>query len=113
MRYVNSNTNFKVRFFQEVSTPIKVQTGLRQVDKLSIMLFNKALKRITINIEESQKMNLDRVNLLLAYADDIEVLGKSKDYILRITQKLLESSKMMSLKVNQQKIKYMRIKKQR
>lgn len=113
MRYVNSNTNFKVRFFQEVSTPIKVQTGLRQVDKLSIMLFNKALKRITINIEESQNMNLDRVNLLLAYADDIQVLGKSKDYILRITQKLLESSKMMSLKVNQQKIKYMRIKKQR
>jgi len=44
VKMCKSNTNLiKVRFWQETSTQFKVQTGLRQGDALSPMLFNIAI----------------------------------------------------------------------
>jgi len=107
VKMCNINTNFKVRFWQETSTQFKVQTGLHQGDTLSPMLFNIALEKVVRDMSNNRKMSLGDLNVLLAYADDIVIMGNSRDDIIQTTRKLLKTSKRMGLEVNQQKTKYM------
>lgn len=44
---------------------------------------------------------------ILAYADDIIILGNTRQEITQITSELLEASKKMGLYVNQEKTKFM------
>jgi len=106
VKMCNSNTNLKVRFWQETSTQFKVQTGLRQGDALSPMLFNLTLEKVVRDMTKERKMNLGELNVLLAYADDIVIMGNSRDEVIQTTRKLLKTSKRMGLEVNQQKTKY-------
>lgn len=54
-----------------------------------------------------QKMNLSELSVLLAYADDMVIMGNSRDDVIQTTRKLLKTSKRMGLEVNQLKTKYM------
>jgi len=54
-------------------------------------------------------MNLGILNVLLAYSDDIVLIGNSIDDVIQTTRKLLNSSETMGLQVNKNKPKYMRI----
>jgi len=107
VKMCNINTNFKVRFWQETSIQFKVQTGLLQGDALSPMLFNIALDKMVRDTSEDRKMSLGDLNVLLAYADDIVIIGNSRYDVIQTTRKLLKASKRMGLKVNQQKTKNM------
>lgn len=44
-------------------------------------------------------------NVILAYADEIIILGDIKNYIVNVTDKLIESSHRMSLIINEDKNK--------
>jgi len=44
---------------------------------------------------------------LLAYVDDIVILGESKTELERTIRKLIETSRKMGLKINKNKTKYM------
>ncbi|KAF0748721.1 Uncharacterized protein FWK35_00016848 [Aphis craccivora] len=139
---ISRNNLWKIMYDsgRETSTQFKVQTGLRQGDALSPMLFNIAMEKVVRDMSEDRKMNLDNLNVLLqrfstygtrttsgtwqahrwyantkrlrtavllAYADDIVIMGNSRDDVIQTTRQLLKTSKRMGLEVNQQKTKYM------
>lgn len=63
-----------------LSQSVEVVTGLRQGDALSPILFNFVLEKIVweINLCEGDELGQLTINIL-AYADDISLLGRSRD----------------------------------
>jgi len=89
------------------STQFEVRNGLRQGDALSPTLFNLALERVIREMQNSREMEMLGGNTLLAYADDIVILGKSKAELTTSTLNLLKNSEKMGLRVNESKTKFM------
>jgi hypothetical protein len=56
---------------------------------------------------KNEKWNLFVMNTLLAYTDDLVILGSSINEIKTSTEKLFKASKNMGLIVNEEKTKYM------
>lgn len=83
----NSNTTCKVRFLGRESGDFEVKSGLRQGDALSRILFNIALERIVRDMHETREMDLNGKGTLLAYADDIVILGDSQIEVEESTNK--------------------------
>jgi hypothetical protein len=81
---------------------------VKQGYDLSQLLFNCALEYAISSVQEKQyglKLNLTRQ--VLAYADDINILGENIDTIQKNIEALLNASKEVSLEVNSKKTKYM------
>jgi hypothetical protein len=55
-------------------------------------------------MSEDRKMNLAELNVLLAYADDIVIMGNSRDNVIQTTRKLLRTSKRMGLEPTENQI---------
>lgn len=55
-------------------------------------------------LSEDRKMNLGELNVLLAFADDIVIMGNSWDNVIQTTWKLLKSSKKMGLEPTKNQI---------
>ncbi|KAL4098323.1 hypothetical protein QTP88_022957 [Uroleucon formosanum] len=77
----NSNTTCKVRFLGRESGDFEVKSGLRQGDALSPILFNIALERVVRDMHETREMDLNGKGTLLAYADNIVILGDSQNEV--------------------------------
>jgi len=58
-------------------------------------------------MKDSRFMELVGNRTLLAYADDIVIMGESQDQIVSSTSKLIEFSQRIGLKINEDKTKYM------
>ena len=73
-----TETYSRVRFGKNLSEMFPIRNGLKQGDALSPLLLNFALdyafKRVQVN---QDGLKLNGTHLLLAYADDVNILGGS------------------------------------
>ena len=67
----NTNTACKVKFQNQLSESFEVETGLRQGDDLSLLLFNLAFVKVVRTIPAHWEMEILGKNIILAYADEI------------------------------------------
>jgi sorting nexin-29 len=107
VKICNEKTICKIRYLQNYSKTFEVKSGLCQGDALSPTLFNLVLEKIVRDANEQRSMDIIGESVILAYADDIVVLGKTKEVIVQTTEKLVEASKSMGLCINENKTKYM------
>jgi hypothetical protein len=70
--------------------------------------FNFALVYAIRKVQENQVgLKFYGIHQLLAYADDVNLLGDSIDTIKKNTETLIDSSKEVDLEINVEKTKYM------
>jgi len=84
--------------------PFEVKSGLKQGDTQSSALFNSALEIITRDTSDDRKMEISNEQVMLAYADDIEVMGETKVEDINSTSNLINAGKEIELHVNKGKL---------
>jgi len=83
---------------------------MKQGDDLSPLLFNSALEYAIRRVQVNQDgLKLNGTHQLLAYADDVIILGGSVDTVKKIAETLVAATKEIGLEVNAHKTKYMTV----
>lgn len=102
----NTHTVCKVKFDNGTSDSFEVIAGLKQLDVLSPVLFNLALEVRSMPMRQS--MTFLSNSMLLAYADDIVIIGSTRQDAVAIrANDLIKAAKPMGLEVNHGKTKYL------
>uniref|UniRef100_A0A0A9WMT6 Reverse transcriptase domain-containing protein n=2 Tax=Lygus hesperus TaxID=30085 RepID=A0A0A9WMT6_LYGHE len=92
----------------KVGEPFTMNSGVRQGDSLSATLFNLALNEAVKGIDKKGTA-IDKSWQLLAYADDIALMGRSLVALREAFEALNEAGKPLGLKVNEMKTKFLKI----
>lgn len=80
---------------------------MKREDAISPVLFKMALDSVIRKISRTKTLDLDEGNVLLAYADDIVVIGKSREDIQSTVEELMKIGNNIGLSINSGKTKYM------
>ena len=103
-----SETYSRVRVGENFSDRFPIGNGLKQGDALSPMLFNFALeyaiRRVLVNQDGLQ---LNGTHQLLAYADDVNILGGSIHTLKENAETLVAATREIGLEVSADKTEYM------
>jgi len=87
---------------------LRIRNGLKQGNALSPLLFNFALDYAIRRVQVNQDgLKLNGTHQLLAYADDVNILGGSVHTMKEKAEALVVASKESGLEVNTDKSKYM------
>jgi hypothetical protein len=100
-----NETYSKVRIGTYLSDNFPIQNSLKQGDALSQLLFNFALKYVIRKVQENQAGL--KLNGLLVYADDVNLLGDNIDTIMKNTETVTDARKEVGIEVNTEKTKHM------
>jgi hypothetical protein len=104
-----NETYSRVRVGKNVSD-FPIRNGLKQGDVLSPLLFNFALEYAFRRVQVNQDgLKLNGTHQLLAYADDVNILGGSVLTVKKNAEALVAATKEIGLEVNAQKTKYMTV----
>lgn len=105
-----SHVECKVKVQNSFSRSFQTRTGLRQGDSLSCLLFNIALEKAVRESEIANRGNIiNRSVQILAYADDIDIMARTKRDLIEAFKALETAAKRQGLQVNTAKTKYMRV----
>jgi len=102
-------TRSAVRIEGTLSSFFENKTGLKQGDPLSLILFNLALQKVIQSIKmipSGTKIGKKQLNIL-AYADDIALIGKNEIEIRTLFVEVENIARKFGLWMNQEKTKYM------
>ncbi|KAL1452545.1 hypothetical protein WDU94_006766 [Cyamophila willieti] len=104
------NSKAKVRIEDEYTEVFHVNTGVRQGDGISPLLFNIVLEKALKKTSQMDKgINIGTVINLLAFADDIVLIAEKKEDLVSLAETLLNEAKKVGLNVSTEKTKYMKI----
>jgi len=102
-----TETYSRVRLGKNLSDMFPLRNGLKQGDVLSPLLFNFALEWAIRRVQVNQdSMKLNGTHQLLAYADDVNILGGSIRAVKENAEALVVAAKEIGLEVNADKAKY-------
>jgi len=98
----------RVRVGKNLSDRFPIRNGLKQGDVLPPLLFNFVLEWAIRRVQVHQDgLKLNGTHQLLAYADDVNVLGGSIRAVNENAEALVVAAKEIGLEVNADKTKYM------
>ena len=93
-----------------ISQPFEIQTGLRQGDALSPLLFNLVLEKVMRGVKRVDAgVPLGRLLRAFGYADDIDLVCKSEEGLRRMFGALETEGNGVGLVASEEKTKYMSI----
>jgi hypothetical protein len=97
-----------VKIQNDCSESFETRQGLRQGDVLSTLLFNVVLEVIVrrANLQTTGTI-FNKETQLLAYADDIDIVGRSQSAVQDANLALEREAAKEGLKINEQKTKNM------
>lgn len=92
----------------------EIKRGPRKGDIVSIVLFNLALENITKD-HKLNKVNtlLNKTHQVMAHADDVVLLLRSRSEVKEITENLIEGIKRFGLEITEENIKSMELRNDR
>lgn len=105
-----TNTRSSVKIGKDISEPFSTERGFRQGDQLSCVLFNILLDRVIRNAFTDEIPNgviYSKSTMLLAYADDIDIIGRTLEDVKRAFTKIEREASKMGLAINADKTKLM------
>jgi len=103
------NTRSAVRIEGILSYFLENKTGLKQGDSVSPLLFSLALQKVIQSIKvapSSIRIGKEQLNVL-AYADDIALIGKNEIEIRKLFVEMENIARKFRLQINHEKTKYM------
>lgn len=103
-----AHVSSKVRINGRLSEPFDTCRGLRQGDPLATLLFNIVLeKAVRASGVDPNGTIFGRLRQLLAYADDVDILGRNRSHVEEAFVALQAEAARLGLQVNVEKTKYM------
>ena len=108
VKMCSTETYSRVRVGKNLSDRFPIRNGLKQVDVLPPLLFNFALEYAIRRVQINQDgLKLNGTHQLLAYANDVNILGGSVHTVKENAEALVVAAKEIGLEVNADKTKYM------
>ena len=99
------NTKSQIRIQSDLSDSIITKKGLRQSDSLACLLFNLALEKVVRNAGiQTSRTTFYKSFQLLAYADDIDITGRSQTALKEAFLSLERAAGEMGLRINKKRL---------